>query len=105
MPRARKIPAPSEKAIQAAVLEHWRAFGQPGLTRGLFDLLVLAPGLPVGFLELKRDRSAVVSAAQKEFAYVCGAVGIPCAVTYGRDEPIEILEQWGAVRRVRRAAA
>jgi hypothetical protein len=115
MARKRKIFAPSEDAITAAVVYHWellgvpgslvasipnkRAFGQPGLKRGLADLLILAPDLPVGFIELKRDEDSDVSDAQHDFAMLCHTLGIPYERTVGRDEPIRVLEQWGAVRR------
>ena len=73
MARKRKIFAPREGLIQAAVIDHWRALGvpgslvaavpnakahgQPGLTRGLFDLVVMSPTLgdKTGWLELKAD--------------------------------------------------
>ena len=113
--RRRGAPAPLEQAIQAAVVHHWRmlgvpgslvaaipnqfAHGQPGLTRGLADLLVLAPELPVGFIELKRDDDSPVSAEQREFGKLCMALGIPYAICVGRDEPITMLEAMGAVRR------
>jgi hypothetical protein len=103
-----------EKAIHAAVIDHWRtagfpgtlvatipnegAFGQPGLTKGLPDLLVLSPELPVGFIELKADKGKL-SPDQEAFAAMCAAMEIHHAVTYGRDEPIRSLEAWGVVRR------
>ena len=65
------LPRISEKAIQTAVIDHWRAlgtpgsyvaaipqaraFGQPGLTKGIFDLLVMSPTLGVAFMELKTE--------------------------------------------------
>ena len=113
--RRRGAPAPLEQAIQAAVVHHWRmlgkpgtlvaaipnqnAHGQPGLTRGLADLLVLAPELPVGFIELKRDEDSDLSDPQRDFASLCARLGIPYAICIGRDEPITMLEAWGAVRR------
>jgi hypothetical protein len=113
--RRRPSFAPRETLIQAACLEHWLtlgvpgslvaaipnagAMGQPGLTCGLADLMVIAPGLPVGFIELKRDRKSPVSDAQREFGELCGKRGIPYALCVGRDEPIRILEAWGAVKR------
>ena len=115
MAQRRKSFAPSEDAITAAVVDHWktlgvpgslvasipnkRAFGQPGLRRGLADLLILAPGLPVGFIELKRDENSVVSDEQRDFAMTCHTLGIPYERTVGRDEPIKLLEDWGVVRR------
>ncbi len=105
-------PEPSEKQIQAAVMAHWRAcgvegtfvgaipnaraFGQPGLTKGLFDLLVISPG-QVRFLELKTLRGEM-SAAQEDFRLILIRNGIEHAVTYGRDQPIYVLETWGVCR-------
>ena len=113
--RRRGAPAPLEQAIQAAVVHHWRmlgvpgslvaaipnqyAHGQPGLTRGLADLLVLAPDLTVGFIELKRDDDSDISDEQRDFGSLCMQLGIPYAICIGRDEPITMLEAWGAVRR------
>ena len=115
MARKRNIFAPSEDQITAAVVDHWRllgrldtmvasipnkrAFGQPGLTRGLPDLLVLAPGLPVGFIELKKDLRSHYSDDQRLFKRLCEALGIPYALCTGRDEPVAMLEAWGVVRR------
>jgi hypothetical protein len=121
MPRARKIFAAGEKALQEAVIEHWRAFGtedslvaaipnawafgQAGLTKGLFDLIVFSPKLSpaVGFLELKKDGGRL-SVAQREMKLMMIRLGVPYAVTFGRDQPIAVLEEWGAVRRARAAA-
>ena len=115
MARRRNSFAPREAAITAAILEHWlalgvpgslvacipnaNAHGQPGLTCGLADLMVLAPGLPVGFIELKRDRRSPISDAQIEFGRLCDKLGVRYAVAIGRDEPIRVLEAWGAVKR------
>jgi hypothetical protein len=115
--RRRGAPAPLEKAIQAAVVDHWRAlgnlntlvaaipnqraFGQPGLTRGLPDLLVIGPHVPgfaVGFIELKRDNRSAVSDDQRLFARLCWELGISIEIACGRDEPIRVLEAWGVVR-------
>jgi hypothetical protein len=113
--RRRPIFAPSEALIQAACLEHWLTLGVPnslvaaipnqfahgmaGLTPGLADLLVLAPGLPVAFIELKRDHKSPLSDAQIEFGKLCDKLGVRYAVAVGRDEPIRVLEAWGATRR------
>jgi hypothetical protein len=115
MARKRNHFAPSEDDITAAVVDHWqklgvpgslvasipnkRAFGQAGLKRGLADLLVLAPGLPVAFVELKRDEDSAISDDQRDFGKLCMQLGIPYAVAVGRDEPIRLLEEWGVVRR------
>jgi hypothetical protein len=110
---------PLERQIQAAVVDHWRilgqpntlvaaipnagALGQPGLTAGLADLLVIGPDLPgegnAGFIELKRDMASVRTDAQVKFARLTVALGIPYAVAFGRDQPIKILELWGVVRK------
>lgn len=103
----------SEKYIHAAVMAHWkacsvpgsmvatipnaRASGQAGLTKGLPDLIIIAPGLPIGFLELKR-KGGELSKHQNAFRDLCISRGIPFSVTYGRDEPITVLEAWGACR-------
>lgn len=103
----------SEAAIHKAVVSHWRHFGlpdtlvatipnafshgQPGLTPGLADLLILAPSLPVGFIELKSETGRV-SEAQLHFQTHCERLHIPFAITRGRDEPIKLLELWGVVR-------
>jgi hypothetical protein len=108
---------PLEAEIQSAVLETWQliglpdtlvaaipnqnSHGQPGLTPGLPDLMILKPSLamPVGFIELKRNRKSVVSEAQWDFAKLCARLCIPHAFAFGRDEPISILERWGVVRK------
>jgi hypothetical protein len=116
--RRQRAPAPSEKAIQSAVVDHWRllrlpdtlvaaipnagAMGQPGLTEGLGDLLVMGrglPGFPVGFIELKRHTRSIISDAQRDFAALCHALGVPHAFCFGRDQPIRVLEDWLVVRR------
>jgi len=110
-----------ERLIQAAVIEHWRklglpgtlvaavpnakAHGQAGLTRGLFDLIVMSPHLGdrTGWLELKAE-GGKLSEAQKEFKRICLARNVPYAVTFGRDQPIIVLETWRAVRPIKAAA-
>jgi hypothetical protein len=107
--------APSEAGIQAAVLDHWLALGlpntlvaaipnagalgQPGLTCGLADLMVMTPQIGVGFIELKRDARSHLSEAQEGFRELCLRLHVQHAVTYGRDEPIALLEEWSAVKR------
>lgn len=130
MPRARqaaRAPEPLERDIQAATLDHWRklgrpltlvaaipnqfAHGQPGLTPGLADLLVMGPDVPghVAFMELKRRRRGFASRAkptateeaQSQFAMLCARLGIACPTLVGRDEPIRYLEKWNLVRQQR----
>lgn len=104
----------SEKQIQSAVMDHYRkmalpntfvgcipnarSFGQPGLTKGMFDLLVMSPKIGAGFLELKTDKGKL-SEHQEAFRMACIGAGAHCAVAYGRDEPIRVLEDWGVVRK------
>ncbi|AWV18793.1 hypothetical protein A3862_27325 [Methylobacterium sp. XJLW] len=113
-------PIISERAIQTAVIQHWRALGvpgslvaaipnagalgQPGLTAGLSDLLVLGGIVRVAFIELKTARGRT-SDAQLAFQERCRALAIPCIVTHGRDEPITLLETWGVIRPRAGAAA
>ncbi|MBO0141483.1 VRR-NUC domain-containing protein [Agrobacterium sp. Ap1] len=102
-----------ESDIQKAVMDAWRqmgfpgtfvgaipnagAFGQPGLTKGLPDLILIAPKLH-GYLELKTE-TGKLSGPQQDFQSLCIARGIPFYVTYGRDEPIRLLEELGIVRK------
>lgn len=104
----------TEAQIHKAVIDHWKAFGRPntmlatipnmrafgqhGLTKGLPDLMVIGPGLGTGFIELKREGGRL-SEDQRRFVILCDDLSIPVAVTYGRDEPIKILEGWNIVRR------
>jgi hypothetical protein len=106
-----------EKAIHSAVIDRWLllgvkgslvatipnegAFGQPGLTKGLFDLIVLSPtlGRLTGWLELKKPDGAL-SAAQKEFRALLLPLGVPHAVAYDVDQAARVLEEWGAIRPV-----
>ena len=111
-------PAPLERQIQEATIQHWKwlgepmtlvaaipnagAMGQPGLTKGLADLLVMGPeipgDIPVGFIELKRSPRSPMSDEQHDFARLCAHLGLRCVTAVGRDEPIEILENWKIVR-------
>ena len=114
---------PSEKQIQQAVISHWksfglpgtlvaaipneRAFGQPGLHRGLFDLIVIGGDYlrgRTGFLELK-TATGKLSPHQTTFRDILIHAGAPYAVAFGRDEPIKVLEEWRVVRPVAEVAA
>lgn len=101
-----------ESAIQKAVIDHWRALGLPGtlvaaipnqwahgqagLTAGLADLLCIGPG-GAGFIELKAEKGRM-SAAQIDFKAICLKNEVRHEVTFGREEPIRVLERWGLVR-------
>lgn len=105
---------PRETAIQAAVVEHWAtlglpntlvaaipnagALGQPGLTKGVPDLLVLGGRVRFGLIELK-SATGRPSVEQLALQALCERIGVACPITYGRDDPIEVLERWGIVRR------
>lgn len=117
--RPSRAPAPLERDIQAAVLEHWRllgrpmtlvaaipnagAMGQPGLTCGLADLLVMGPDVPgkISFMELKRRKRDEPTEDQLAFATLCARLGLYCPCVHGRDEPIAFLEKWNVVRQQR----
>jgi hypothetical protein len=106
----------TEAQIQKAVIDHWKAFGLPntlvaavpnagafgqaGLTKGLFDLIVIGgPHLRdrTGWLELKRD-GGKLRPEQQTFKDLCIVTGTPYAVAFGRDEPITVLEDWRVVK-------
>jgi hypothetical protein len=107
---------PSEDEITGAVVEHWRifgtprslvasipnkrAFGQAGLMPGMPDLVVLSRelGAKAGFIELKREHGGRVSDAQRDVGALMTELGVPYALCWGRDEPIEQLRAWGAIR-------
>jgi hypothetical protein len=102
-----------ESQIHKAVVSHWKALGLPGtmvatipnmgamgqhgLTKGLPDLILIAPKLH-GYLELKTETGRLTR-PQEDFQSLCIARGIPFYVTYGRDEPIRLLEELGIVRK------
>ena len=86
-----------------ATIPNARAFGQVGLTRGLPDLVVLGPQLPIGFIELKTAKGKL-SDPQIAFKDLCHSIKARYAVTYGLDEAIQILEIWGLVKPDVRAA-
>jgi VRR-NUC domain len=114
--RRRETFEPYEQETTAAILEHWKlcgvpgslvaaipnkqAHGQPGLTPGLPDLLVMTPQLGplTGYIELKRMRLGRLSPAQIKIGGIIQERGAPYAVCKGRDEPIEQLRAWGAIR-------
>ena len=107
----------SEKAIHSAVIQHWKALGysgtlvatipnagamgQAGLTKGLPDLLVIGPGAFAGGIELKRQ-GGKPSPEQIAMQEQWRANGIRYEITFGRDEPIKLLEQWGITRPAER---
>jgi len=113
-------PRATEAQITAAVIAHWRARavpgslvasipnmgarGQYGLTAGLPDLLVIAKGLPVGFIELKTERGKL-SAAQLTIKDICLTAGVNHCVTYGLEQALDVLEGWRVIKPVARSAS
>ena len=106
-------PRLTEKEIHTAVVQAWglmgtpgslvatipnaRAFGQPGLTKGLPDLLVIRPDNGVAFLELKTHKGTL-SKDQILVLELLEASGTVVEVTYGLDEAYRQLIEWGVVR-------
>jgi hypothetical protein len=104
----------TEAQLTRALIDAWRklglpktfvgsipnqfAHGQAGLTKGIFDLLVLAPGLPIGLLELKTE-AGKLSEAQTEFRMKLISAGAPHAIAYGLDEALRVLVDWKVIRR------
>jgi hypothetical protein len=80
-----------------AAIPNMFAHGQPGLTKGLPDLILIAPKLH-GYLELKTE-TGKLSEPQRDFQSLCISRGIPFYVTYGLEQPIRLLEELGIVRR------
>lgn len=109
----------TEKQIQAAVIAHWRhcglpntlvaaipnerAFGQPGLTKGLADLIIIGPNL-TAFMELKAGKNGLTK-DQEAFRDLCKANNVLWFLARGRDEPVTILETLGIVRKQERKVA
>lgn len=101
-----------ESDIHSAVIQHWRsagkagtlvatipnqkAFGQPGLTKGLPDLLILGPK-GVAFMELKAENGKLRK-EQKAFRDLCNETGVSWFLGRGRDEPIAILRELDVVK-------
>jgi hypothetical protein len=103
-PQARKkrgIAQPFDKKIRARVVDHWRARGYPGtLVTGatrFASLVILAPGLPVGFMELSGHPWTSPTVAQREFGERCLKLGVPYAAVSDLDQSIRVLEAWGVV--------
>lgn len=108
-----KVATMSEKEITRAVFAHWAArkvpgslmfsipnafaHGQAGLTRGVFDLGVMAPGLGAAYLELKTEKGRL-SEAQKDFQTNCIRCNVRYAICFGLDEALTTLEQWGVLK-------
>jgi hypothetical protein len=103
-PQARKkrdIAQPFDKKIQARVIDRWRARGYPdtlvtGVTR-FASLVILAPGLPVGFIKFSGHPWTSPTPAQREFGEVCLKLGVPYAAVSDLDQSTRVLEAWGVV--------
>lgn len=102
----------TEAQITKHVMARWRSMGLPdtlvasipnmgakgqyGLTRGLPDLLCIGPNF-VGFLELKRE-GGKVSKHQEQFKMLAIRNGIPCAIAYGLEQAVAVMEAWKMIR-------
>jgi hypothetical protein len=119
-PSSSRFASPSEKQIQASVLQHlaWRSVPQlfwfavpngewrsrvtgailkgQGVTPGTPDLILVHAGRCFG-LELKSDAGRL-SNSQRETHRRMRAAGAVVATTYGIDESIAQLEQWRLLR-------
>jgi hypothetical protein len=103
-----------ERELQATVIAWWRqlgtpgslvaafpnenAHGQPGLTPGMFDLVVWSNelGSRTGWLELKR-RKGKLSLEQDNRRMQMIALGIPHAVADNIEDVVAVLKNWGAI--------
>ena len=85
-----------------AAIPNANAHGQPGLTKGLPDLMVIGPRACRGnlaFIELKKERGSHVSERLLRLRTLCHEHDVSVVIAYGRDEPIAVLEQWAVVKR------
>lgn len=103
----------NEKQIQQHVIDRWRklgkpgtlvaaipnarSFGQPGLTKGLPDLICIGPHIGVAFLELKTERGKL-STHQEAFLDLCSGAGVLATVSFGLDDAVRVIEAWDIVR-------
>lgn len=111
-----KIRPPTEKELQGMVVDYWRgaglpgtrvaaipnanAFGQPGLTKGLPDLMCWGGSLLEGktlYIELKTPRGEI-SPAQTTIHEELRAAGAPIIVCKTFDEAHDVLVGWGICR-------
>ncbi len=110
-----------EAQLQRALFEHiayrkvagWRFWSTPnagkrslqmgaelkaqGMTAGVGDLSIVSPTGRYHELELKVPTGRL-SAAQRERQEQLKASGVVCAVAYGLDAALAILQGWGAIR-------
>lgn len=115
-----KLRAPTEKELHDMVLDYWRqaglpgtrvatipnarAFGQPGLTKGLPDLLCYGGEVLEGktlYIELKKPTGKIAD-AQTIIHEEMKAAGAPFLVCKTFDEAHDALVGWGICRPVRR---
>ena len=74
-----------------------------GLSAGFPDMLVMAPGGLIAFVELKRTRGGVVSDNQAEWIERLTRYGFRAAVCRGADEAVAFLRDCGFAIRERAA--
>ena len=59
--------------------------------------VILASGLPVGFIELREHPWTSPTVVQREFGELCLKLGVPYAAVSDLDQSIRVLEDWGVV--------
>lgn len=65
-----------------------------GLTRGALDLIVMASGGRVGWLEVKKE-GGHLSEAQLGFMARLDKLGIPCAAVCTVEDAVKAVREWG----------
>jgi hypothetical protein len=106
----------TERDIQTAVMQMWRslgrphtlvaaipnarAMGQPGLTPGLPDLIVIGGTVGIGLIELKTGKGRL-SDSQQRIADLCEHHMLHHKVAYGLDQALRILTDWQVLRAYR----
>jgi hypothetical protein len=69
-----------------------------GLNPGFFDLLFIDPDGQHRWLEMKRGKARLTE-EQAAFSLAMLARGVPAEVARSQDEAVDILQDWGALRR------
>lgn len=100
--------APSVQVVavpNAARRTQWEArrAKQEGLVAGFPDLICLAPGGLMAFVEMKRVRGGTVSENQSEWITRLNEYGFPAAVCKGADAGVAFLKAHGFPIRERAA--
>jgi hypothetical protein len=86
------------RTVRAFAVPNARAFGQPGLTKGIPDICIVRHGGLVAFIELKFGKGKLTS-EQAEFLDWCASMGIPAAVCRSLDDVKVRLAAWAIETR------